>query len=41
MTKYRGKWTVDFYEGDRLRNSLFIYYDEGYMTEGFVKYWKQ
>ena len=41
VTKYRGRWTVDFYEGDRIRNSLFIYYDEGYMTEGVVKYRKQ
>lgn len=41
VTKYRGRWNVDFYQGDRIRNSLFIYYDEGYMTKGVVKYRKQ
>ena len=41
VTKYRDRWNVDFYQGDRIRNSLFIYYDEGYMTMGVVKYRKQ
>ena len=41
VTKYRDRWNVDFYQGDMIRNSLFIYYDEGYMTMGVVKYRKQ